>query len=180
MRRTPPRAGLLALLATSLLVPAATAEASRAPEPDASTAAASVSATARVSPLRAASSTTTPAMRGYATSLLRELNKARAAHGLRRLTLDWRLVSAARRYTGEVATTGALSHTGRDGRGPNERIRAAGWRGPLVGETLAVGYGPAACVQAWLNSPGHRAILLEGRFQRVGLAAARGAFSGRP
>ena len=48
-----------------------------------------------------------------------------------------------------------------------------------MGETIAWGSGgratPASIVRSWLNSPGHRAILLDGRYKDLGVGIALGA-----
>ena len=62
------------------------------------------------------------------------------------------------------------------------RIRATGAAGPIFGENLAWGVGPAgsaaAIVRLWLRSPGHRENLLRPGWRRVGIGAPRGVFFG--
>jgi uncharacterized protein YkwD len=61
-----------------------------------------------------------------------------------------------------------------------DRIRRVGYlagaRSWTVGENLAWGAGeratPSAIVQAWMNSPGHRANILSGSFREIGLGVA--------
>ena len=64
----------------------------------------------------------------------------------------------------------------------DQRIRAAGYSGRTLGETIGWGAGslatPAAIVQAWMQSPPHRAIIMDGRFNEVGLGIAAGSPSG--
>jgi uncharacterized protein YkwD len=64
----------------------------------------------------------------------------------------------------------------------DQRIRAAGYSGGTLGETIGRGAGslatPAAIVQAWMQSPPHRAIIMDGRFHKVGLGVATGSPSG--
>jgi uncharacterized protein YkwD len=53
----------------------------------------------------------------------------------------------------------------------------------FAGEALALHYGSTASahwvVRAWMNSPGHRAILLSGRYTWVGISAVRGRMGGQ-
>jgi uncharacterized protein YkwD len=62
------------------------------------------------------------------------------------------------------------------------RMSAFRVRGLRMAENLAWGNGPygraAAVVQEWLDSPEHRANLLDRRFGRVGIGVARGTFLG--
>jgi uncharacterized protein YkwD len=48
----------------------------------------------------------------------------------------------------------------------------------LMGETIARGHSPARVVRAWMNSPGHRRLLLEPGFRLVGVGARRGRVPG--
>ena len=76
-----------------------------------------------------------------------------------------------------------FDHRSPGGSTPAARARNAGylrgvnaWR---VGETLAWGTGtlgtPESTVQAWLNSPPHRELLLDPGFRDFGLGIAAGA-----
>ena len=110
-------------------------------------------------------------------SLLSAVNGVRAAHNLRPLTVDAKLLSAARAYSTtmirqDVFTHGAFA----------QRIAASGARGPAFGENLAWGTGPGAnaatIVRMWMQSPGHRANLLRPGWVRVGIGARTGNFLG--
>jgi uncharacterized protein YkwD len=110
-------------------------------------------------------------------TLLGAVNDVRAAHNLRPLRIDARLVSTARAYSAtllqqDVFTHGAFA----------ERIARSGARGPAFGENLAWGTGRFArasrVVQMWMASPGHRANLLRPGWTRIGLGARSGNFMG--
>jgi uncharacterized protein YkwD len=111
------------------------------------------------------------------------VNRARTRHGLAPVRRVATLRRAAAAYSHAMVAGGFFSHTGPDGSTPASRVRQAGYlRGASawsVGETLAWGTGrlatPAAIVRAWMHSPGHRAILLDGRFRDVGIGVAVGA-----
>jgi uncharacterized protein YkwD len=68
-----------------------------------------------------------------------------------------------------------FAHVSPSGKSPMSRARSAGWRGG-VGEVIAWGCGtlssPRATLNAWLNSPPHRAILL-GKARRAGVGVKR-------
>ena len=111
-------------------------------------------------------------------SLLRAMNRARAAYGLGPLHRDATLERAARAYSTEMLRTGVFSHGSFF-----SRVRSFGARGPQLGENLAWGVGAYAnasnIVRQWLASPSHRANLLRPGYTRVGIGARRGAFQGR-
>jgi uncharacterized protein YkwD len=110
-------------------------------------------------------------------SLLGAVNDVRAAHNLRPLKVDPKLVSTARAYSAtmlqqDVFTHGAFA----------ERLARSGARGPAFGENLAWGTGRYArasrVVRMWMESPGHRANLLRPGWTRIGLGARVGNFMG--
>jgi uncharacterized protein YkwD len=110
------------------------------------------------------------------------LNAERVGRGLPRLAENRRLAAAARRYAAELVAGQYFSHTGRDGSDVAQRLRRAGYipanRAWAVGENLAWGTGPlatpAGVVRAWMNSPGHRANILDPRYREVGLGVVVG------
>jgi len=107
-------------------------------------------------------------------ALLCELNLQRRRHGLSALRIDRRLRRGARDHAAKMAERGRLAHSF-DGRGPGARLRSAGWRRGW-GEVLAYGCStlasPAAAVDGWLRSPGHRRLILDPTFRWVGVASA--------
>ena len=110
-------------------------------------------------------------------SILREMNRVRAAHGLGSLRPDSRLETAARAHSREMIRTGSFAH-GAFGR----RMLQFKVQGSFAGENLAWGVGDRGTargiVAAWLASPGHRANLLRPSFRRVGIGALVGSFRG--
>ena len=109
-------------------------------------------------------------------SLLEEMNRARAAHGVPALRLDWRLQRAARSHSSDMLRRQYFSHGS-----ATSRLSAFGVRG-AKGENLAWAVGTRAqarfVVRQWLASPSHRANLLRRGFRRVGVASLRGTFAG--
>ena len=95
-------------------------------------------------------------------SLIDALNAARASHNLAALTEDPRLTESAQGWACAMAVSGGLSHGDFAG-----RLRSA--VGDVAGgECVAEGQPDAAsAVQAWLDDPPHRAIML-GDFDAVG------------
>ena len=104
--------------------------------------------------------------------LLWYINEARRQGGLNPVNLIASLDTAAKIHTDDMASNMFTSHTGSDGSAPYERLARAGYReGGYAGETTAWGfrYGREA-VDFWLNSPPHRAILLNPIADQVGVA----------
>ena len=111
------------------------------------------------------------------------INKRRRAHGLRRLRGQQDLREAAQRYAEDMVARGFFGHVAPGGADLEDRLVASGFIRPaeswFVGENLAWGAGdlaaPRAIVRMWMNSPGHRANILQSRFRRVGIGVAPGA-----
>lgn len=110
-------------------------------------------------------------------SLLAEMNRVRAQHGLGRLRVDTHLERAARAHSRSMLATGVFQH-GAFG----SRMLQFDVTGQLAGENLAWGTGARGTadgiVAAWLASPEHRANLLRPSFTRVGIGDLVGAFQG--
>jgi uncharacterized protein YkwD len=111
------------------------------------------------------------------------LNKERAQRGLGKLRLSRKLGRAARHHSADMARRGYFSHDSRSGESFLDRIRRAGYlrraRQWYVGENIAWGTGalatPRSIVRAWMNSPGHRANILNGRFHHIGVGISYNA-----
>ncbi len=110
-------------------------------------------------------------------SLLDEMNRVRAEHGVGRLTADTHLQRAARSHSGEMIASNVFEH-GAFG----SRMLQFNVTGTLAGENLAWGTGVRGTAQgivaAWLASPEHRVNLLRPSFTRVGISDLVGAFRG--
>ena len=111
------------------------------------------------------------------------VNRERRRRGLRALRSDRRLALAARRHAGDMVRHSYFAHDSRNGARFTSRIARAGylrgvasWR---AGENIAWGAGsrstPRRVVRAWMNSPGHRANILNGGFRDLGVGVVAGA-----
>jgi uncharacterized protein YkwD len=116
-------------------------------------------------------------------STLCVLNAERARHGLRPLRLDHRLARAARGHSEDMADRDYFDHTSPSGTSFVDRVRRAGYlRGARrwqVAENIAWGTGalssPRAITRAWMDSPGHRANILDGSYREIGIGVASGS-----
>jgi uncharacterized protein YkwD len=101
-------------------------------------------------------------------------NAQRAAHGCSALRVDTRLRTAARSHSADMRDRNYFQHNSPDGRTPWDRIKAAGYTTPGA-ENIAKGYPTAAAVlQGWMNSPGHRANILNCSLKAVGIGVSYG------
>jgi len=115
-----------------------------------------------------------------------EINSIRRANGLVPLRPNLRLVRAARRHAADMVRRHYFSHDTPEGTPPQNRIRAAGYlKGAHhwnIGETIGYGSGPAgspsSIVTAWMNSPPHRAIILDPDFRDGGAGIVNGTPTG--
>ncbi len=123
-------------------------------------------------------------------SVVDQLNRIRAEHGLAALRVDAGLSEAAGVHTSEMLADGYFSHDSPDGSPFSTRVRR--YYGPAhhtswsVGENLLWSTGTVdagRAVAMWMASPGHRANVLSPQWRDVGIAAlaesgAPGAFGG--
>ena len=101
-----------------------------------------------------------------------EINCRRQAVQCPPLILNQQLTVAADRHSKDMAAGNFLSHTGSDKSTAEQRIVAAGYYpSRKIGENLAVGYPTAEMVvQAWYDSPGHKANMLDCAFRDTGIS----------
>ena len=105
-----------------------------------------------------------------AQSLLVEINAARAREGVPPVWPNALLITAAGGHARALAEGEASGHFGADGSDPLQRIRDAGYLPVAFGENTATGSSDSKrIVEAWLASPGHRAVLLDPSYDEVGL-----------
>lgn len=102
--------------------------------------------------------------------LLQIVNEERAKEGCGPVTSNDLLDTAAQRHSADMTSRDYFSHTSPDGTDPGDRITAAGYRWSTYGENIAKGQRtPAEVMQAWMNSPGHRANILNCAFKEMGI-----------
>lgn len=106
----------------------------------------------------------------------------RADHGLAPLSRSGALEAAARRHGTDMVTRRYFAHVSPSGGTLDKRARRAGYlTGPcwILGENL--GWAPPALasaravVDAWMDSPSHRAVILDPRFRQIGVGLIDGA-----
>lgn len=104
----------------------------------------------------------------YVEQVAKLVNQERAKNGLSQLTLDSQLCAAAEVRAREAAQS--FSHTRPNGSSCFTALREAGISYRGAGENIAYGQRtPAAVMQDWLNSPGHRANILKASYTKIGV-----------
>lgn len=111
--------------------------------------------------------------------LLDLVNQYRSQFGLRGLSLSQELDQAADKFSSRMATGNFFSHTDpSNGSDFSTRIREEGYSGGWIGENIAAGRNtPAAVLQQWIDSPPHRANILNSNFTHMGIGYAYNANS---
>ncbi|KQZ19920.1 sigma-70 family RNA polymerase sigma factor [Streptomyces clavifer] len=98
------------------------------------------------------------------------VNAERAKEGCGAVSTNDRLATAASRHSADMVERDYFSHTSPDGTDPGARITSAGYRWSTYGENIAKGQPTAAAVmEAWMNSPGHKANILNCAFKEIGV-----------
>jgi len=115
-------------------------------------------------------------MPAAAEQLLALANRSREQAGLGPLKWDESLAAAARAHTLRMAAEGPISHRYGGEAGLSDRAATTGAHFDLIEENVAIGPDAATIHDEWMHSPGHRANLLNGEVNRVGIAVvyARG------
>lgn len=113
--------------------------------------------------------------------ILAQTNKNRAMKNLKSLRLNSNLNSAAQRKLEDMFSNQYFEHVSPKGVDVTDLVRKAGYEYIVVGENLALGNfgGDVQVVTAWMNSPGHRANILDTRFQEIGIAVGKGLYNGK-
>jgi hypothetical protein len=106
-------------------------------------------------------------------------NNDRSGEKLGGLTVSPVLTAAAQAKADDMAAKGYFAHTSPDGKSSWYWFQQAGYTFLYAGENLAVDFSDSSDVeQAWMNSPAHRANILDAHFTQVGIATAQGVFEG--
>jgi uncharacterized protein YkwD len=106
-----------------------------------------------------------------AEALFHLVNAARAEGGLKPLGFSDELAAVSRGYCVEMARTGAIAHESKISGGPADRAKRAGIQFTRLTENLALAADAAAAHEGLMNSPGHRANILDPAVSEVGIGA---------
>lgn len=112
--------------------------------------------------------------------LVDETNVSRNEQKLPSLTVSPVLELAAREKAEDMAKKGYFSHVGPDGKTPWQWLNEVSYNYSYAGENLAVNFIDSKdVVSAWMNSPGHKANILNGMYTEIGIGTATGTYKGK-
>lgn len=110
--------------------------------------------------------------------MLEMVNKERAKAGLGPLKADPEMARIARAHSKDMFARGYFAHLNPDGKNPFDRMRAANVHFIAAGENLALAQTVEIAHTNLMNSPGHRANILNPAFGRLGIGILDGGFYG--
>jgi uncharacterized protein YkwD/uncharacterized membrane protein required for colicin V production len=113
------------------------------------------------------------------TQMLVLLNRARTENGLEPITIDPTIREVARGYSTTMLQQGFFAHIDQNGTTPFDRMRAGGATFRAAGENLALAPTVQIAHEGLMNSPGHRANILNARYRRIGIGVADGGMHGK-
>lgn len=106
----------------------------------------------------------------YEREVIRLVNEIRAENGLKALTHNWELSRVARYKSQDMKDRGYFSHTSPTYGSPFQMMKSFGITYRSAGENIARGQRtPSEVVNAWMNSVGHRANILNASFTEIGV-----------
>lgn len=97
-------------------------------------------------------------------------NQARTEAGIAALQYDEKMADVARAHSADMDARGFFEHNNPDEKTPFDRMKAAGFRYSYAAENIAWNQRtPEAVMQSWMNSPGHRANILNENLTHIGI-----------
>jgi uncharacterized protein YkwD len=112
------------------------------------------------------------------TKMLELINKERANKGLPPLKADPQETIVARAHSKDMFAKGYFAHVSPDGKNPFDRMRAAHLQFTSAGENLALAQTLETAHTNLMNSPGHRANIMNPSFTQVGIGILDGGIYG--
>lgn len=111
-------------------------------------------------------------------SMLVLINEERVKRGIRPLKPDSALSIVARSHSDDMFRRGYFSHYTPEGKDPFDRMKEYNIHFLTAGENLALGQTLNICHEGLMNSPGHRANILNPAYGRVGIGILDGGIYG--
>lgn len=106
--------------------------------------------------------------------MLQLVNHERTSRGLQPLKLNLKARTVARNYSRDMFARGYFSHINPEGKTPFDRMKAGGVQYDTAGENLALAPTLELAHQGLMNSPGHRANILNPAYRTVGIGIMDG------
>lgn len=96
------------------------------------------------------------------------------------LKINPALVAAAQLKANDMASKGYFAHVSPTGIDPWYWFKQAGYKYVRAGENLGVNFSDSKDLHtAWMNSPGHRANIVNANYSEIGIATAKGIYKGQ-
>jgi uncharacterized protein YkwD len=109
----------------------------------------------------------------FESELLKLTNLERKKLGLAALRRSPQLAQAAQSHAVDMAKNNYFSHRGLNGSSMADRVKRSGYAYSTIGENIAAGKAtPEGTIRQWMNSPGHRANILNSKFTEIGFGYA--------
>lgn len=110
-----------------------------------------------------------------------QTNFERSHKNIATLRLNTKLNLSAEKKLQDMFSNQYFEHVSPSGVSVSDLVRDSEYEYIVVGENLALGNfgGDLQVVQAWMNSPGHRANILDPRFSEIGIAVGKGLYDGK-
>lgn len=97
-------------------------------------------------------------------------NQERAKGGLKPLAADAPLMASARAKSSDMSTNNYFAHNSPTLGSPFDQMKASGINYKSAAENIAMGQRtPEEVVKGWMNSPGHRANIMNGNYTHIGI-----------
>jgi uncharacterized protein YkwD len=106
------------------------------------------------------------------------VNEERRKQGLSPLTVDPTLVGVGRAHSQDMFNRGYFSHYSLEGKTVSDRLKTAGVHFLLAGENLALAQTLTIAHNGLMESPGHRANILQPRYGKIGIGVLDGGIYG--
>ena len=113
--------------------------------------------------------------------IIADTNQQRALNGVASVTESNQLDASALVKAKDILAREYFEHTAPDGKTVSDLVGEQGYTYIKIGENLALGdfTSDQDVVTAWMNSPGHRANILDPEFQQMGVGVAYGVYQGQ-
>ncbi|UOQ45152.1 CAP domain-containing protein [Halobacillus salinarum] len=112
----------------------------------------------------------------YEKQVVKLVNEERSKKGLDPLKMNDRLSGLAHKKSQDMADNNYFSHTSPTYGSPFDMMKQFGFTYKAAGENIAAGQKtPEQVVQGWMNSPGHRANILNENFTEIGVGYVEGS-----
>ncbi len=110
----------------------------------------------------------------FQTEVVNLVNQERTSRGLGALSVSSALTNTATLKSQDMAKNNYFSHTSPTYGSPFDMMKQFGISYRTAGENIAMGQTtPAQVMNAWMNSEGHRANILNSSFTKIGVGVAR-------